>query len=58
MGYLMVSNRGFVPDREKVIVICSGCNKPYSRFMSICLNVHKQIYKCISCYNAGGNNNG
>ena len=54
MGYLMVSNRGHIPDREKVIVICSSCKKPYSRFMSICLNVYQQNYKCIKCFNSGG----
>jgi hypothetical protein len=57
MGDLMVSNRGFIPAREKVIVICTQCKRPSTRFMSICLNTYKQIYKCISCYNSGGSTN-
>lgn len=56
MGYLMVSNRGFIPNREKIIVTCIQCQKPYTRFMSICLNNYKQIYKCMRCFNGGTKN--
>lgn len=56
MGYLMVSNRGFIPNREKIIVTCVKCQKPYTRFMSICLNNYKQIYKCMRCFNGGTKN--
>lgn len=54
MGYLMVSNRGFIPDKERAVVRCTDCWRKFTKFMSIRLYQHKEIYKCISCYNAGG----
>jgi hypothetical protein len=58
MGYLMVSNRGFVPNKERVVIRCENCWRKFTKFMSIRLYQHKEIYKCISCYNKGRNLNG
>lgn len=53
----MGKSRGFIPDRERILIKCKSCLRKYSKFMSIRLYQHLEDYKCIRCYN-GGNKNG
>ena len=53
----MGKSRGFVSNKERVLVRCEICWRKYTKFMSIRLYQHKEEYKCIKCYN-GGNKNG
>ena len=49
----MGKSRGFIPDRERILIKCKSCLRKYSKFMSIRLYQHKEEYKCIKCYNGG-----
>lgn len=54
MGDLMGKLRGFVSEKERKLVRCIVCWRKYTKFMSIRLYQYKEDYKCIKCFNAGG----